>query len=91
MTDICDPSSGDNDREKEEDAPATANSPSVWRSLRALSSSWLGLRQLSRKQRTLRLHRMNSHLLRDMGLTRMDDENLKLERHCPLPLQRQEE
>lgn len=89
MTDICDPSSGDNDREKEGDAPATANSPSVWRSLWALSTSWLGVRQSRRKQRTPRLHRMNNHLLRDLGLIRTDDEDPKLERL--FPFQRRED
>jgi hypothetical protein len=69
MTDICDPSCGDNDREKEEDAPATANSPSVWRSLWALSSLWLGYGSRRRKaRRSARLHRLNAYMLRDIGV-----------------------
>ena len=69
MTDICDPSSSDNDREKEGDAPATVNSPSVWRSLWALSTSWLGLASRRREgRRSARLHRLNAYMLRDIGV-----------------------
>lgn len=67
MTDICDPSSGDCDREKEGDAPATVNSPSVWRSLWALPTFW---RRGSRRKvdRVARLHRLNEYMLRDIGV-----------------------
>jgi len=72
MTDLCDPSSGDDCRNEERDAPAIANMPSIWRWLRALSIS--RLRRPHSKQRIIRLHLMSAHLLKDIGLERMEDE-----------------
>lgn len=73
MTDLCDPSPGDSGREKERDAPAIANMPSIWRWLRALST--LRLKPSRPRQRAIGLHFMNDHLLKDIGLARMDDED----------------
>ncbi|MGE3877319.1 MAG: hypothetical protein AB7F74_30535 [Parvibaculaceae bacterium] len=73
MTDLCDPSPGDSGREKERDAPAIANMPSIWRWLRALST--LRLKPPRPRQRAIGLHFMNDHLLKDIGLARMDDED----------------
>lgn len=90
MTDLCDPPPGDSGRERERDAPAIANMPSIWRWLRALSS--FCLRPPRRRHRTIRLHRMNGHMLKDIGLTRLEDDP-ELERLHPLllPLRRNDE
>src|SRR5262249_25088766 len=81
MTDLCDPSSGDDCRNEEGDAPAIARMPSIWRWLRALSTFglWPALRLKSshKKQRAIRLHRMNAYLLKDMGLVRVEDEDVE--------------
>ncbi len=84
MTDLCDPPPGDSGRERERDAPAIANMPSIWRWLRALSS--FCLRPQRRRHRVIRLHRMNGHMLRDIGLIRMEYENPEYERLHPLLL-----
>jgi uncharacterized protein YjiS (DUF1127 family) len=89
MTDICDPSPGDSDREKDRDAPAIVNPPSVWRWLRALSTlrRTLSARQEARRRRRLlRLHRMNDYMLKDIGLTRSDYEDPSCESLHPLML-----
>ena len=75
MTDLCDPSSGDDCRDEERDAPAIANMPSVRRLLRAISIFWL--KRPHKRQRAIRLHLMNAHLLKDMGLTRVEDEDVE--------------
>jgi hypothetical protein len=78
MTDLCDPSSGDDCRNEERDAPAIADMPSIRRWLRALSilRLWPALRSARphKRQRIIRLHLMNAYLLKDMGLERMEDE-----------------
>jgi hypothetical protein len=76
MLDLCDPSPGDNDWEKERDAPAIANMPSIWRWLRALLI-WPASRLTpshTRQRAVRRLHLMNAYLLNDVGLARLDDE-----------------
>lgn len=83
MIDLCDPPPGDSGRERERDAPAIANMPSIWRWLRALSSFCLGPSR--RRHRVIRLHRMNRHMLEDIGLTRLEDSS-ELERLHPLML-----
>jgi hypothetical protein len=81
MTDLCDPSSGDDCRNEEGDAPAIADTPSIRRWLRALSilRLWPVLRPkpLHKRQRAIRLHLMNAYLLKDMGLERFDDESVR--------------
>jgi uncharacterized protein YjiS (DUF1127 family) len=72
MTDVCDPSSGDDCRDEERDAPAIANMPSVRRLLRALSIFWL--KRPPKRQRIIRLHLMSAYLLKDIGLERLEDE-----------------
>jgi hypothetical protein len=78
MTDLCDPSSGDDCRNEERDAPAIADMPSIRRWLRALSilRLWPALRsrRVHKRQRIIRLHLMNAYLLKDMGLERVEDE-----------------
>lgn len=89
MTDITDPPS---DRKGERDAPAIADMPPSWRLLRALSNFRHKL-AAHRKSRCLRLHRVNEHMLRDIGLARMADDERALERLHPsvLPLQRRDD
>lgn len=93
MTHVCDPSSGDDCRQEEGDAPAIADPPSIWRWLRALSTLrvWpaLRLRRSTKRQRIVRLHLMNAYLLRDMGLARVEDEDV--ERLRPLTFRSYEE
>lgn len=93
MTDLADPPS---DRKGERDAPAIADMPPSWRLLRALS----GLKRklaarfgTARRNRSLRFYRMNEHMLRDIGLARVEDEERGPERAHPLmlPLQRRDE
>jgi hypothetical protein len=78
MTNLCGPSSGDDCRSEEGDAPAIASMPSVWRWLRALSTlrPWPALppRQQHVRQRIIRHHLMSAYLLKDMGLERIEDE-----------------
>jgi uncharacterized protein YjiS (DUF1127 family) len=83
VTDLCTPSSGKDGRERERDAPAIANMPSIRRWLRTLSAlrSALYARRIARKQRRIiRLHRMNDHLLQDIGLTRLEFEESEIDR-----------
>jgi uncharacterized protein YjiS (DUF1127 family) len=81
MTNLYDPSSGEDCRNEEGDAPAIAGLPPVWRWLRALSSlrllpvSWL--KPSHKRRRTLQLHRMNDYLLKDLGLVRVEDEDVE--------------
>ena len=93
MTHLCDPSSDDDCREKERDAPAIADMPSIWRWLRALSN--LRIRPASRlkrshkRQRAIRIHLVNAYLLKDIGLARMEDDDI--ERLRPFLFRSQEE
>jgi hypothetical protein len=93
MTHVCDPSSGDDCRQEEGDAPAIADPPSIRRLLRALSTLrvWpaLRLKHSARRQRAVRLHLMNAYLLKDMGLARVEDEDF--ERLGPLTFRSSEE
>ena len=87
MTGACDPLSDDCCAKRERDAPATARIHSIWRLLRALSD-WranLVTRHCARNaRRVIRLHRMNDYMLKDMGLTRLDDERLASARAASL-------
>jgi hypothetical protein len=74
MTDLCDPSCGDDRRPEEGDAPAIADTPSIRRWLRALSTLRLWPKRSARGQRAVRLHLMNAYMLKDMGLARAEDE-----------------
>jgi hypothetical protein len=89
MSNLCDPSSGDTCRDEERDAPVTADMPSIWRWLRAISNLQLRQAQRRKRQRTARLHLMNAYLLKDMGLERVEDDDV--ERLRPLKLRSQAE
>jgi hypothetical protein len=89
MTDLCDPSSGDDCRKEDRDAPAIAGMPSIWRWLRALSTLRLWPATPTKRQRIVRLHLLNAHLLKDLGLERV--EYLDVERLRPLMFRSREE
>jgi uncharacterized protein YjiS (DUF1127 family) len=93
MTDLDDSSS---ERMRERDAPAVANTPSIWQLLRALSNLRRKLtarRAAARKGHHLRLYRMNEYMLQDIGLARTEDEDSALRPFHPLilPLQRRDD
>ena len=74
MTDLCNSPSDDCDQKEKADAPAVAAMPPAWRLLRAFAV-WL---KPPREQNHLaRLHRLNDHMLTDIGLfPRKDDHEV---------------
>ena len=71
MTDLCNSSSDDCDRKGEADAPAAAVMPRARRLLWAFAA-WLT--KLRRRRRLGQLHRLNDHLLWDIGLSAREGE-----------------
>jgi uncharacterized protein YjiS (DUF1127 family) len=91
MTGVCDPLSDDCCEESESDVPATAK---TWRLMRTFSNwraNLIAHHHARNARRVIRLHRMNDYMLRDMGLTRLDDERPASEKLHPLPFCRSDD
>ena len=65
MSNLCEFSCRDDGRQEKTDAPAASGEPPIRRLLRAFVS-WL--KSLAAKPRLASIHRLNDHMLRDIGL-----------------------
>jgi len=66
MTDLCNSPSDDCDQKEKADVPAVAAMPPAWRLLWAFAA-WL--KPSGGEHRLARLHRLNDHMLTDIGFS----------------------